>query len=267
MVDRIVPATTDEHHTTIRERFGIDDAWPVVTEPFRQWVVEDRFCNGRPDLDRVGVLFTTDVAPYEKMKMRLLNGSHQALAHVGRLLGFEFAHEAIADAAVLGLVRRLMDAEVTPLLDAPAGIDLGGYKRTLLERFANPTIRDRLARIATDASARMPKFVLPSLATQIERDGPIEALCFTLAAWFHGLAGRADDGRLLETGDAMRAQLIEAAGDRSLAALFGLEDLVDARIAASSRCRDLVRCYVASFRVRGCRATLDEVTQTWSVRA
>ena len=267
MVDRIVPATTDEHRAIARERFGVDDAWPVVAEPFQQWVVEDRFCNGRPEWDRVGVQFTTDVAPYERMKMRLLNGSHQALAHAGRLVGFEFAHEAIAHPGIRSLVRRLMDDEVTPLLDAPAGIDLDDYKRTLLERLANPTILDPLSRIATDASARMPKFVLPSLATQLERNGPIAALCFTLAAWFHGLAGRADDGLPLETTDTMRTRLVQAASDPSLAALFGIENLIDARIAASARCRALVRRYVHSFRERGCRATLDEFTDAGSVMA
>jgi mannitol 2-dehydrogenase len=259
MVDRIVPATTPGHRAVLAEEFGIADAWPVGTEPFRQWVIEDRFPGGRPAWDLVGVQMTGDVSPYEKVKMRLLNGSHQAMCYIGMLLGHEFAHDAIADPGIRRLVQRVMDDEVTPLLSSPPGIDLAGYKRTLVERFANPTIGDTLARIGTDGSARMPKFVLPSIAEQLERGGPIDCLCFTVASWFQYLAGRDDRGRPLTVVDAMRDRLVAAASQAGDApdALFGLGDLVDDALAQSPRFRGKVADVLRSFRENGCRSTLD----------
>ena len=144
MVDRITPATTDEHLTLVRDKFGIDDAWPVTTEPFIQWVVEDQFVLGRPAWERVGVQMTRNVEPYEKMKIRLLNGGHQAMCYIGMLLGYRYAPEALADAQINWLLQTFME-EVTPLVPPVPGIDLEDYKRTLMERFANPAINDQLA--------------------------------------------------------------------------------------------------------------------------
>src|SRR6202162_1518028 len=163
MVDRITPATTDEHRTLVKEKFGIDDGWPVMCEPFKQWVIEDHFPLGRPAWEQVGAQMTSDVLPYEKMKLRLLNASHQAMCYIGMLLGYQFAHEAMADAQISKLVETMMEVEVTPLLPAVPGVDLTEYKRTLIERFANPAIRDQLSRIGTEGSARIPKFVRPSV--------------------------------------------------------------------------------------------------------
>lgn len=264
MVDRIVPATSPEHRAVLADRFGIIDEWPVGTEPFRQWVIEDRFPQGRPAWDAVGVQLTADVAPYEKMKMRLLNGSHQALCYVGLLLGHEYVHDAIADADVRRLVRMIMDDEVTPLLPELPGIDLAAYKDTLLERFGNPTLADTLARVATDGSARMPKFVLPSLVEQVRRGGPIDGLCFTLAAWFHYLAGRDDRGRPLAIVDPLASRLVAAvrAADASADALFGLDDLIDASLARSPRVRARVTACLRSLREAGGRATLSQFCNT-----
>jgi mannitol 2-dehydrogenase len=258
MVDRIVPATTPEHRATLAERFGIVDAWPVGTEPFRQWVVEDTFPGGRPAWDRVGVQFTSDVAPYEKMKMRLLNGSHQALCYIGLLLGHEHVHDAIADPDIRRLLGTIMDDEVTPLLPDLPGLDLAQYKRTLVERFANSTLADTLARIATDGSARMPKFVLPSIIEQLRRDGPIDGLCFTLAAWFHYLSGSDERGRPFDIVDALKSRLVTAAQASSADAdaLFDLDDLIDASLAKSPRVRSRVTAYLRGFREDGCRRTL-----------
>jgi mannitol 2-dehydrogenase len=264
MVDRIVPATTQEHRDVLAREFGVDDAWPVATEPFRQWVIEDRFCNGRPAWERVGAQMTNDVTPYEKTKMRLLNGSHQALCYVGRLMGLEYAHEAIGEISIRRLVQGLMRDEVAPLLQSPPGIDLGAYQRTLLERFANPTIRDQLARIGTDGSARIPKFILPSIAEQLQRDGPIDALCFTVAAWFHYLAGRDDRGRPLTVTDAMSDRLVVAARqpDPAARALLDMNDLIDASLARAPRFRNRVTSFLGEFRESGARATLERFLTT-----
>ena len=121
MVDRITPATTDEHRALLESEFGVVDGWPVVTEPFLQWVIEDNFPGGRPEWEKVGAQMTADVLPYEKMKMRLLNASHQAMCYIGMLLGYEFAHQTMQDTGIRTLVRRMMDEEVSPLLSAPAG--------------------------------------------------------------------------------------------------------------------------------------------------
>jgi mannitol 2-dehydrogenase len=227
MVDRITPATTDEHRALVREEFGIEDGWPVVTEPFRQWVIEDRFPLGRPAWEQAGAQMTPDVHPYEMMKLRLLNASHQAMCYIGMLLGYRYAHEAMADPGILRLVERLMDVEVTPLLPEVPGIELGDYKRTLIERFSNPTLRDQLARIGTEGSARIPKFVLPSILDRIERGGPLAALTFTVASWFRYLAGTDPAGQPLPINDPMAEELVTRAraGGEDPGALLGLRKL------------------------------------------
>ncbi len=227
MVDRITPATTDEHRAMVKEKFGIADGWPVVTEPFKQWVIEDHFPLGRPAWEQVGAQMTSDVLPYEKMKIRLLNASHQALCYIGMLLGQRYAHETMADEDIRRLVEHMMEVEVTPLLPEVPGIDLGAYKRTLVERFANPTLRDQLARIGTEGSARIPKFVLPSIEEQLARGGPIQALTFTVAAWFRYLTGTDDAGAALPINDPLADELTRRAraGREDPRALLGLREL------------------------------------------
>jgi mannitol 2-dehydrogenase len=183
MVDRITPATTDADRHEVRERFGIEDRWPVVCEPFAQWVLEDAFTAGRPPLEDVGVQVVDDVEPYERMKLRLLNGSHQALAYFGQLLGFELVDDAARDPLLRTFVRRYMDLEATPTLAPVPGVDLDDYKATLLERFANPEIRDTLARLAVDSRTRLEKWVVPVIRAQLARDGAIERSCAVVAAW------------------------------------------------------------------------------------
>ena len=128
MVDRITPATTDEHRALVKEKFGIDDGWPVMTESFKQWVIEDHFVQGRPKWELVGAQMTTDVLPYEKMKLRLLNASHQALCYIGMLLGYQLVHETMEDPDIRKLVEKMMDEEVTPILSAVPGVDLDGIQ-------------------------------------------------------------------------------------------------------------------------------------------
>ena len=198
MVDRITPATTDEHRALVRDQFGIDDGWPVTAEPFKQWVIEDHFVQGRPRWENAGAQMTSDVLPYEKMKLRLLNASHQALCYIGLLLGYEFVHQTMQDANIRRLVELLMEREVVALLPNVPGVDLGDYKKTLLGRFANPVIRDQLSRIAIYGSAGMPKFVLPSIEEQLQRGGPIELLSFVVASWFRCLNGRDEQGREIQ---------------------------------------------------------------------
>ena len=226
MVDRITPQTTDADRAMVREEFGIEDDWPVVCEPFRQWIIEDKFSNGRPLLERVGVQFTTDVHPYEMMKLRLLNASHSAMGYLGFLAGFPFIHEIMADDVFREFIKRLMDQEVTPLLAPVPGIDLAEYKGTLLTRFANPAIKDQTARICLDGSSKVPKFLLPSLREAAGR-GPSALLTLALAGWLRYLRGVDDQGRAYVIDDprADELQKLARAGGADPRPLLGLTDL------------------------------------------
>jgi mannitol 2-dehydrogenase len=229
MVDRITPRTTDEDRALVRNRFGIDDGWPVVCEPFRQWVIEDRFPLGRPAWERAGAQLVADVHPFEMMKIRLLNGGHQAICWPGLLLGHRYTDDAMGDPDVRKLLERF-HAEVTPHLPAVPGIDLVQYRRTLADRFSNPVLRDQLARIAADGSDRMPKFVLPSILDALARGGSVRALVFAVAAWFRVLAADTDAaGAPLPKSDPLFDELVRrarAGGEEpapllELRALFG----------------------------------------------
>jgi mannitol 2-dehydrogenase len=227
MVDRITPATKPEHCKMVADAFGIQDGWPVVTEPFRQWVLEDNFPGGRPAWQEVGVQMTSNVLPYEKMKLRLLNASHQAICYIGMLLGYQFSDEAMANPNIRILMQRMMDEEVTQLLDRVEGVDLEAYKAGLVERFSNSAIRDQLARIGTEGSARIPKFILPSILDQLQRNGPVRLLSFTVACWFRYLAGHDDQGRPLPLVDPMAEKLREHAlnGRGNPGPLLGIREL------------------------------------------
>ncbi|MGD0777403.1 MAG: mannitol dehydrogenase family protein [Candidatus Solibacter sp.] len=258
MVDRITPATTDEHRRMVEREFGIRDAWPVVTEPFRQWIVEDRFSDGRPGWEQAGVLMTSDVLPYEKVKMRLLNAGHQALCYLGMLLGYEYVHQAIQDEQIRRLIRTLMDDEVTPLLPQVPGIDLEEYKATLLRRFANAAIRDRLSRIGTDSSVRIREFVLPSILEQLARGGPIRMLSLAVAGWFRYLAGTDERGGTLEIVDPLATRLTECArsGGADAGALLGIREVFGDALPAAARFRALVAEALRGIYQDGTRATL-----------
>ena len=191
MVDRITPATTDETRATARQ-YGIEDRWPVRSESFTQWVVEDWFSAGRPELERVGVRFVPDVVPYEKLKLRLLNASHQAMSYLGLLSGATHVHEVCSDPLFVGFIRGYMHQEAIPTLDPVAGVDVAAYCEQLLARFASEAIRDTLARQVVDGSERISKFLLPVVADQLQRGGSIKHCALVLAAWSRFLAGETE---------------------------------------------------------------------------
>lgn len=194
MVDRITPQTTESDRDLVATTFGIADAWPVVTEPFKQWIIEETFCNGRPPLEEVGGQFVTDVHPYEMMKIRLLNASHSAMGYLGYLCGYRYIHDLMGDPLFRDFIARIMDGEVTPLLPPVPGVDLTDYKRTLIARFANPKIGDQVARICQDGSAKMPKFLLPSVAEALASNRPPRSLTLAVAGWFRYLRGVDEHG-------------------------------------------------------------------------
>ena len=213
MVDRITPATTDADRTLVRESFGIDDAWPVVCEPFRQWVIEDRFSDGRPPFEKVGVQMTADVHPYETMKIRLLNASHSAMGYLGYLAGYTYIYEIMSDPQFRKYILELMHDEVTPILPPVPGVDLEEYKETLIERFANPTIKDQASRICLDGSAKVPKFILPSIREQLARGGSVRRLSLAVAGWCRYLSGTDEQGNPIEIQDPMADALQRHARD------------------------------------------------------
>lgn len=210
MVDRITPATTDEDRALVAERFGIDDAWPVMAEPFVQWVLEDEFCAGRPRFEDAGVQLVDDVEPYELMRLRLLNASHQAMAYVGALSGHTYAHEAASDPLIAELLRRYLD-EATPSLRPVPGIDLAAYKDTLMERFANPAIRDTLARLCAETSDRIPAFLVPVIRDNLEAGHPVEIAAAVLASWARYAEGVDDEGRPYSVVDPLSDTLVPLA--------------------------------------------------------
>ncbi len=204
MVDRITPATTQLDIDRLKNKFGIEDAWPVVCESFIQWIIEDNFSNGRPPWESAGVKFVKDVSPYEKMKIRLLNAGHSLLGLLGSLLGYSYIDEAVRDPLMEKLLRRFMDNEVTPLLGEIEGIDLREYKENLIRRFANPYLRDSLFRICSESSAKIPKFLIPTIKEQLERDGSIKIGALILAAWCYYLERAGTQRHNYEIKDSMK---------------------------------------------------------------
>lgn len=222
MVDRITPATTDAERQLVRDQYHLDDAFPVVAEPFKQWVVEDTFCNGRPELEKVGVQFTKNVPLYEKMKIRLLNATHSAMGYLGYLCGYRYIYEIAQAPEFKPYLTELMDVEVTPLVGDVPGVNLSEYKQTLMERFANETIKDQALRICMDGSAKMPKFILPSIQEQLERGGPIRRLTLCVASWIRFLNAKDEQGDEIPIVDPQADRLkkvVQDAGQNALPVL------------------------------------------------
>jgi fructuronate reductase len=210
MVDRIVPATTDADRTRIAARLGCSDAWPVVTEPFSQWVIEDNFPLGRPDWSIAGAQFTRDVAPYETMKLRLLNGAHSCLAYIGLLLGYETVAAAMQDASLAAFIAGFI-TEVTHVLQPPPGVDLVAYQSALRQRFCNPMLAHRTQQIAMDGSQKIPQRWLASVAACLRAAKPFPHLTFAVAAWMRYTLGTNEKGMALALQDPLAATLAACA--------------------------------------------------------
>ncbi len=211
MVDRIVPATTDADRARVAGLLGVEDRWPVMAEPFTQWVVEDDFTAGRPDWP--GATFVEDVEPFELMKLRLLNGSHSTLAYLGHLAGHETVADAMADEGIARLVRALME-DATPTLPRLPGFDLAAYQDRLVARFRNPALRHRTWQIAMDGSQKLPQRLLATARDRLAAGGGIDRLALGVAAWMRYVAGTDEAGRPIDLRDPLAAEL----GTRAAAA-------------------------------------------------
>jgi len=190
--------------------FGIEDSWPIVTEPFMQWVIEDHFCDGRPPFEKVGVQIVKNVKnveEFEKHKLRLLNGSHAVIAYGGQLAGYKYVHQVMENPLFRKIVWQMMQEEVKPTLPEIPGVDIDQYCRTLIERFSNPPIMDQLPRICLNGTGKIPQFIMPTIAEEIWVSGPFRRLCFTAALWMHYIHGVEDTGNTFEVIDPMLDEL------------------------------------------------------------
>ncbi len=183
MVDRITPVTTQSSIEFLKNNYQLKDEWPIVCEPYIQWVIEDKFSNGRPPLEKLGVQFVPDVTPYEKMKIRLLNAGHSVLGIPGAVHGHATITACMEDEIFASFMREFMDKEVTPRLGQVEGINLTDYKNSLEERFANPNIKDGVSRICSESSAKLPKFLIPTIQENLAAGGSINYGTFILAVW------------------------------------------------------------------------------------
>ena len=264
MVDRITPVTTPEDIEGLRDDFGVADGWPVVCEPFTQWVLEDHFGQGRPSFEDAGVQMVDDVVPYELMKLRLLNASHQALTYLGFLSGYRYAHEVCQDPLFASFLLSYMEHEGSPTLPEVPGVDLDVYRHQLVERFANPEVRDTLARLCAEASDRIPKWLVPVIKANLRDGGEVELSALVVASWARYAEGVDEQGNPIEVVDRLKERVMAAAArqqDDPLAFirdrdLFG--DLADDERFAAAYAAALEQLHTL-----GARGTLE----AWSAKA
>lgn len=257
-VDRITPATTDADRAHVADRHGVADRWPVVCEPWTWWILEDRFAAGRPPYEEVGVRLVDDVRPYEVLKLRMLNAGHQALAYFARLCGFAYAHEAAADPAFRDFLLGYLTEEAAPTLPEVPGVDVPAYAHALLERFANPALRDPVRRLCADGSDRIPGFLLPVVREQLRRGGPVARSAAVVASWARYVEGVDEQGAPIEVVDRRAAELTARArrGRTEPTAFLRTHDV----FGDLAEHPPFVEAYVRALRSlheRGARATVD----------
>jgi fructuronate reductase len=262
MVDRITPASTPQTQADVERLIGRVDLAAVETEPFTQWIIEDDFVAGRPDWAAAGALFVADVAPYEKMKLRMLNGSHSTLAYAGHLAGHVHVRDVMADAGLVSIIERHM-AAAAATLDPLPGMDLVEYARDLRARFANPAIAHQTYQIAMDGTQKLPQRLLEPALVALERGQSLEPFAFSIAAWMRYALGRNEAGAAYALRDPREAEIraaVDAAGAEPAAiaaALFSLPGLVPPRLAATEAFGSAVMRKLATMMKQGMRAAID----------
>ena len=260
MVDRITPVTTPEVIAALESEFGVEDQWPVAAEPFTSWVLEDDFSDGRPPLEDVDVLLVDDVTPYELMKLRLLNASHQSLCYFAYLSGYRLVHDAAGDPLFAEFLREYMDSEATPTLKPVPGIDLPDYKRTLIERFANPGVRDTIARLCAGSSDRIPKWLLPVIRENLKTGAPIRLSAATVASWARYAEGVDEEGQPIEIVDQLADSLVPLARSQHENPTAFIENTeVFGDLATQPRFVEAYLCALESLHTDGARATLENL--------
>ena len=246
MVDRIVPATTDADRAEAAELLGVRDAGLVVAEPFRQWVIEDAFAAGRPAWEKAGADLVGNVAPYERLKLRMLNGTHSLLAYLGALRGHPTIAQAVEDDVLATAARALMAEDVAPTVTVPGGPDVAAYGRTVLERFANPALRHTTAQVAMDGSQKLPLRLLGTVRDRLAAGADPTWASLAVAGWMAYVARRSDtNGRPLPLDDPLGPVLLRAvdsATDPTVVVdrLLGVREVFGDDLPASDVFRDLL---------------------------
>jgi mannitol 2-dehydrogenase len=257
MVDRITPATGDRERRLLADEFGIDDAWPVFCEDFRQWVLEDNFPAGRPRLEEVGVQFVPDVAPFETMKIRILNGGHAVIAYAGGLLDVEFVHEAMEHPLVRGFLAKVERDEIVPVVPPVPGTDLSAYLALIERRFANPKIGDTIRRLCLDGSNRQPKFIIPTIRDRLAKGLPVDGLALESALWCRYCFGATDSGATIAPNDPNWDRLTGQAAKAKDAPLAWLEmDDIYGEVGRDARFRSAFEAALRSLWQTGTAATI-----------
>ncbi|MGO4821713.1 MULTISPECIES: mannitol dehydrogenase family protein [unclassified Flavobacterium] len=211
MVDRINPITSSVDRNTLKEDFSIDDQWPVIVEPFSQWVIEDKFVHETPAWERVGVQYTDAIGPFENLKLKILNASHTILGILGTLHGYKTVYEVTSDTDFLTFLEAFLDDEVTPTLQDSNSDTIEKYKKNIVSRFKNPHINDQLFRICQESSAKVPLFILPTIKSQLLSNKNIEKAALIIAAWAKYNDGIDDNENSYEIVDTMSGTLIRTA--------------------------------------------------------
>ncbi len=257
MVDRITPATSDADRATVASALGVEDAWPVISEPFRQWVIEDRFPAGRPAWETAGAILTDDVHPFETMKLRCLNGAHSTLAYLSVVAGVETVADAMADAQLPKVIRRLWDDDIIATVPPVPGTDVAAYTRDLEARFRNPDVRHRTLQIASDGSQKLgPRLLVPAAELIVSGNAP-SMIPLTIAAWMAFLRGRDGTGRTWTVADPMATRLTalaSEAGDNAAAladALFAVSEIFPASVAGNPAFRTATVAHLDTILTKG----------------
>ena len=260
MVDRITPQTADADRAFLASEYGLADRWPVVAETFIQWVIEDEFAHGRPPYEDAGVLLTHDVRPYETLKLRILNAGHSTTTYMAALVGHTYIHEIMADPPLARFMQRFHDDEATPSLPPVPGIDVEDYKRVVAERFANPAVRDQVARVCLDGTSKFPKFLIPTIESQLDKGGQVRLSALALASWCQYLLGKDDQGRDIRVSADPRleqAQEFARASIADPAAFLGYSHVFGSRLPASRPFADSFTAALTSIREVGTYRTLE----------
>lgn len=262
MVDRITPVTAVEDTAELAQTFGLEDGWPVVSEPFAQWVLQDSFTSGRPPFEDVGVQVVEDVEPYELMKLRLLNCSHQALCYVGYLSGYRYAHEVCRDETFVDFLLGYMEKEGSATLPVVPGVDLDRYRRQLIDRFANPEVRDTLARLCMESSDRIPKWLVPVIRHNLSHGGLIDRSALVVASWARYAEGVDEQGQPIEVNDRHKDVVMAAAAEQGRDALaFVRNPDFFGDLAEDERFTRAYTAALESLHERGARATVEALNQ------
>lgn len=258
MVDRITPVTTPDVIETLAEVDGIEDQWPVVAEPFTSWALEDDFVDGRPPFEEVGVLTVEDVTPYELMKLRLLNAGHQGLCYFAHLMGYRLVHDAASDPLIADFLMDYWNSEATPTLKPVPGIDLPAFKLTAIERFANPGVRDTVARLCAESSDRIPKWLVPVIRTNLATGDPIRLSAAIVASWARYAEGVDEQGEPIQVVDQLADELIPIAKSQLENPLAFIENqALFGDLAQQPRFVEAYRWALDSLHRDGARATLE----------